>query len=225
MTAHNHHHHNNNVDDDDDWLTLESKMTSILSSQKSAIPIELSLAQQVSHLLHTLTTEHSHRLHSDSTKIQSSVTQSIQAIEQELQTVHQELSLVHTTLHQLSSSRQSLTSSLQSYQNQLSSIQSNILQYEHTINKDKEYIQLLENQHVKQLPKIQNELTLYVAMTNIKWNYTTDGTKKMVLGGEVSYMEKGVLRKFEIDIEELLDCEKDGGEVVIADRLWEIIEG
>jgi hypothetical protein len=54
-------------------------------------------------------------------------------------------------------------------------------------------------------------------MTNIKWDYTSLD----VLKGEVSLVNRGVLRKFEID-----KMDNDGlSEFEIAERLWDIIEG
>lgn len=65
-------------------------------------------------------------------------------------------------------------------------------------------------------------------MTNIKWDYS----EVHKLKGEVSLVERGVLREFEIDKEEFIvgggyvgSKGGGGGEVEIAERLWKIIEG
>lgn len=223
--AHDNNHHadcnDHDDDDDDDWLALESKMTSILSTQTSQAPTELSIARHSSTLLHTtLAIEHSNRLLTDSSNIQSTLTNSINQEKTALQTESQELHTAHSTLQQLQSTKSNLLHSLSSIQSQLVSAQTNISEYESICSTEIDTIQYIESQHVKQLPKIKNELTFYVHFTNIKWDY---GSVEK-LRGEVSLVNKGVLRNFEIDKEEL-DDGSGGGEVVIADRLWNIIEG
>lgn len=87
-------------------------------------------------------------------------------------------------------------------------------------------IDMIEAKHIKSIPKIKHELTLHLTMTNIKWDYgvssvidtTNGGGGRDVLKGEVSIVNKGVLRNFEIDKEEF-------SEVEIAEQLWKIIEG
>lgn len=88
-----------------------------------------------------------------------------------------------------------------------------IAEYEEIASSHLHSIQDIESNHTHRLPKIKRELTLHVALTNIKWDYT----RKDVLKGEVSLMDKGVLRQFEVG--------RDKAEVEIADSLWDIIEG
>jgi hypothetical protein len=92
-------------------------------------------------------------------------------------------------------------------------IEQNILTYKAEAAEEVGAMGEIEMKHVRQLPKIRREISMYAQMTNIKWDYS----RVDALAGEVSLPKKSVHRRFVV--------EKDLGEVEIADKIWGIMEG
>jgi hypothetical protein len=205
------------IDADEDWLSLESKMTSILSKQKSQSDTELTLAKRSTALRTVDLASHSNRLQTDSSIIQSHLNRAIAREKQALDAESNELGNQLSTISQLAQLKENLHQQNSLLGSKISNATSKINQYQDLANTNIQDISLIEAQHIKNIPKIKHELTLHATMTNIKWDYTSLD----VLKGEVSLVNRGVLRKFEID-----KMDNDGlSEFEIAERLWDIIEG
>jgi exonuclease VII large subunit len=208
------------IDDKNDWLDLESKMSSILSSQQSQSSTEVQLAKHSTTLLNNLA-DQSTRLHDESQSIQSSLSSRIANEKSALQTESAELHTQLTSVQTLESNIENLQNLNVTLQSQHNEITKNIMEYNKVASQSLNSIDMIEAQHIKSIPKIKHELTLHLTMTNIKWDYgadTNSSSMRDVLKGEVSICNKGVLRNFEIDKEEF-------SEVEIAEQLWKIIEG
>jgi chromosome segregation ATPase len=204
--------------DKNDWLDLESKMSSILSSQQSQSSTEVQLAKHSTKLLSNLA-DQSTRLHDESQSIQSSLTSRITQEKTALQTESKELHTQLTSVQTLESNIENLQNINATLQSQHNEITKNIMEYNKVASQSLTSIDMIEAQHIKSIPKIKHELTLHLTMTNIKWDYGGGAScTEDVLKGEVSICNKGVLRNFEIDKEEY-------SEVEIAEQLWKIIEG
>ena len=214
-------------DDKNDWLDLESKMSSIISSQQSQSSTEVQLAKHSTKLLTNLA-DQSTRLHNESQTIQSSLTSRITNEKSALQTESKELHSQLTSVQSLEENIENLQNLNATLQSQHDKITKNIMEYNKIASQSLNSIDIIEAQHIKSIPKIKHELTLHLKMTNIKWDYNGGGgggassiddtNSRDVLKGEVSICNKGVLRNFEIDKEEY-------SEVEIAEQLWKIIEG
>ena len=130
-----------------------------------------------------------------------------------------------STIQTLTSTKDQLLETNSSLSKQLANSNKNIKKYQQELQLTEGDIETIELHHCKSIPKIKRELTLHAMMTNIKWDYNHDnvavngGGGGGELKGEVSLVDKGVLREFRVE----KDCV--GGECEVADRLWNIIEG
>ena len=213
--------------DDNDWLNLESKMSKVLSTQKSQSTTLLTLLSTIQSNLNALTTTHPHRLQQTSHQIQSKLEQQIQmqqdALQRDNAVLHTQLGAIQTW----TSTKDQLIRDSNSIATQLSKAQEHIHRYQQESQVELGNIDQIELNSMKSIPKIKHELTLHAMMTNIKWDYSAAEQRGggggnhsgEVLKGEVSLVDRGVLREFEIE----KDCV--GGECEVAERLWGIIEG
>ena len=92
-------------------------------------------------------------------------------------------------------------------------IQESIASYQREMAASSSEISDIECAHMKRLGKNRRAISMYAEMTNIKWDYG----RADVLAGEVSLPKQMVHRRFCV--------EKDLGEVEIAEKLWEVIDG
>lgn len=92
-------------------------------------------------------------------------------------------------------------------------IQESIASYQREMAASSSEISDIECAHMKRLGKNRRAISMYAEMTNIKWDYG----RADVLAGEVSLPKQMVHRRFCV--------EKDLGELEIAEKLWEVIEG
>ena len=118
-------------------------------------------------------------------------------------------------MQELQSTKEQLLRSNSEIRTQLATCASNIKECQLEAKEEISTIQTIEARHMKNIPKIKHELTLHALMTNIKWDYG----RVDVLAGEVSIPKKSLHKRFVID--------KSSGEseYVIAEKLWEMIEG
>ena len=208
-----------NNDQEKDWQSLQSQMTNLLTTQKSQQSTFQSLLSSSSPLLTNLA-QHTSRLQQDSTQIQSKLQHSINIQSRALANENQELSSQLATVQHLTTQRDNLLTSNTSCTTKLQEAHSQIQSHTQQRNQYMEDITNIESKFcTRDLPKIKQELTLHAALTNLKWDYSAP---KYLLRGEVSLVERGVLREFEV---ERCGEEEGGGVVVVADRLWDIVEG
>eukprot|EP00574_Skeletonema_japonicum_P004909 CAMPEP_0201729438 /NCGR_PEP_ID=MMETSP0593-20130828/19119_1 /ASSEMBLY_ACC=CAM_ASM_000672 /TAXON_ID=267983 /ORGANISM="Skeletonema japonicum, Strain CCMP2506" /LENGTH=187 /DNA_ID=CAMNT_0048221787 /DNA_START=24 /DNA_END=584 /DNA_ORIENTATION=- len=182
-------------DDNNDWLTLQAKMSSILTLQKSqSTTLHQQITTSKSHLT-TLANHHSSLL-DQSTQIQSSLSTSINNETRALQNDNAELSTQLDAIQSLSRQKEELLVTNSQLVDSFHSSSVNIDKYRNEASSHLTNISELEFTHKRNIPKIQRELTLHAMMTNIKWDYTKCEADENVLRGEVSLVDRGVLREF-----------------------------
>ena len=145
------------------------------------------------------------------------------ALQRDNAVLHTQLGAIQTW----TSTKDQLIRDSNSIATQLSKAQEHIHRYQQESQVELGNIDQIELNSMKSIPKIKHELTLHAMMTNIKWDYSAAEQRGggggnhsgEVLKGEVSLVDRGVLREFEIE----KDCV--GGECEVAERLWGIIEG
>ncbi|CAM9264772.1 unnamed protein product, partial [Chrysoparadoxa australica] len=76
-------------------------------------------------------------------------------------------------------------------------------------------IQNTVENHIADMPRVQNAVSLYANISNIRWNYDTDSD---VLAGWVTCPENGTLRAFSLDL-----TQED--KFTTANKLWGMMEG
>uniref|UniRef100_A0A7S1YQV0 Kinetochore protein Spc24 n=1 Tax=Ditylum brightwellii TaxID=49249 RepID=A0A7S1YQV0_9STRA len=77
-----------------------------------------------------------------------------------------------------------------------------------------EKIDEVEAAKIKEVPRMKKQLSLYAAMTNIKWHYE----KENVMAGEVAVLSQGICRRFEID-------PMEHSEFDVANAVWSLMDG
>ena len=152
-------------------------------------------------------------LHATTSEIISSVNTKIEHETNALQNESKELANQLRTVQSLEQQVDEQSKLATEMLHQKRQIEQNILTYKAEAAEEVGAMGEIEMKHVRQLPKIRREISMYAQMTNIKWDYS----RVDALAGEVSLPKKSVHRRFVV--------EKDLGEVEIADKIWGIMEG
>ena len=203
------------IAEQEEWSTIESIMLQFETTHKSTCQTDTSTVLHTKSLLDEMSSTMSTELQSSSNEIISKIITSIKNEQDALKKESNELSTQLSLVQELESQRSTLTRNNTTIITKRRELEKQIPIHTTAASQEVAALDEIEYRHIKQLPKIKNELSLHALMTNIKWDYG----RVDVLAGEVSIPKKSLHKRFVID--------KSSGEseYVIAEKLWEMIEG
>jgi septal ring factor EnvC (AmiA/AmiB activator) len=121
---------------------------------------------------------------------------------------------LQSELSQRKADRDTLAQELQEYDDEIYSVRDEIAGYKQEISLQLEDAESLEGLRKIQVPRMQQQISLYAMCTGIKWDFAQERR----LAGTADVPSQQGLRQFSIDPEEHSSFE-------IANQLWDMMEG
>lgn len=196
-----------------EWADIASFMDDVLAGQVDQYTHLESAVQQGNSLINSISNQ-TDALHARSEEITNSITAEIEKENVALQNESNELATQIRAVQKLEEEAATLTKTNAEIIAKKRASEQNIPIYKAEAAEQIGKLDEIEMEHVKRIPKIKNQLSMFAELTNVKWDYN----QKDVLAGEISLPSKFVHRKFAIDKEKLSKYE-------VTEQLWSIIEG
>lgn len=196
-----------------EWADVASFMDDVLAGQVDQYTHLESAVQQCNSLINSISNQ-TDALHARSEEITNSITAEIEKENVALQNESNELATQIRAVQKLEEEAATLTKTNAEIIAKKRASEQNIPIYKAEAAEQIGKLDEIEMEHVKRIPKIKNQLSMFAELTNVKWDYN----QKDVLAGEISLPSKFVHRKFAIDKEKLSKYE-------VTEQLWSIIEG
>lgn len=201
------------IEEENQWTAIKEIMEKMASTQEIQCDANVAMAQKGLALLEDISAE-SDRLRSSARAISEGISASIDDERRALGEEARELSQETSRVRELEAEVAALEGSRADTRAARRRAEIAIPEHEAAAAEEVAEVDEIEFRHVRNLPKIRQELSLHALMTNVKWDFS----RRDALAGEVSLPARAEHRRFEIDKERLSDFE-------IAEQLWEMIEG